>query len=133
MTPPSPTVAVLTPIPAEWRSVCDKLSDANPIDDPVYPMKVGWIGPHRVVCIQSGKGEGYTAHAVTFVSDKWRPTLIVLSGIAGGFRDRGGREPGRGPKRGDVVVASFVFHLESHFAKQGQHRTAPINPERQMF
>ena len=40
MTPSSPTVAVLTPIPAEWLSVCDKLSDAIDIPDPVYPMKV---------------------------------------------------------------------------------------------
>ena len=107
-----PNIVILTPISAEWGTVCDNLSEASLIADPLYPMKAGWIGPHRVVCVQSGKGEGRAAQAVDFVSRKWSPTIIVLSGIAGGFRNRGGREPGRGPKRGDVIVANFIYYLD---------------------
>jgi len=108
----APLLAIMTPIPIEWETMCTRLTGARDVRGLPFLAKIGRLGDYRVVCLQSGKGQGSTAAALELVCSRWKPSVIVLCGIAGGFPDRGGREPGRGPRRGDVVVANHVYHLD---------------------
>src|SRR5260221_14221959 len=99
----SADVAVITPISVEWNSVCSRLSGAQ--ESPgTLPTKRGRIGEYDVVCVKSGKGQKNTAASLQLVMREWGPRWVLLVGIAGGFRQCG-------VKRGDVVVAKFVYDL----------------------
>ena len=103
-----PTFAIITPIPIEWKAIYEKLRDPSIPSDQTLPTKLGYIGNHMVVCVQSGKGEGDAAAALQYVFGQWSPRWVILMGIAAGFPDRGGRSSGRGPDLGDILIASVV-------------------------
>src|SRR5207244_3645443 len=86
--------------------VSRRLTNTEPVssDAPLIGT-VGQLGPHRVVCVQTGKGEGETAAALQWALARWKSRWVLLVGIAGGFPDQKVR-------RGDVVVATFVYNFD---------------------
>lgn len=113
-------IAVVSPLAEEWAAVCNRITKALPVDDSPLPAIEGWIGAHSVVSAACGKGEPNTAAAVQFVSTRWQPRWIFLVGIAGGF-------PDKGVHRGDLVVGSFVYHIDFGKLVQGQYVRRPEN------
>ncbi|MFA5054937.1 MAG: hypothetical protein WC562_02025 [Dehalococcoidia bacterium] len=96
--------AILLPIPEEYMAMVSRIepSDSSLSLDQTMPSKYGKIGKFNVVCINSGKGEGYTSAVLTWVLLKYEPKFVLLVGIAGslGHLDRG-----------DIAVVSYVFAL----------------------
>ncbi len=97
--------AILTPTPIEWLAMTRVLSGVSEAEGQPLPTKYGRIGHHDVVCVQSGKGESNTAATLQYILNNWNPRWVLLVGIAGGF-------PDHHVKRGDVVVAKFVYSME---------------------
>jgi len=97
--------AILCPIPEEWNSACQKLESLSTPPDQTLPTRVGFVRGVRVVCVNSGKGEGVTAASLQSVLVAWRPRWVLLVGIAGGFIEQG-------VNRGDVVIARYVYNFD---------------------
>ncbi len=97
--------AILCPIPEEWESICRILNSVRTPPDKSLPTKLGCVAGLRVVCVNSGKGEGATAACLQSVLLEWRPRWVLLVGIAGGF-------PEAGIHKGDVIIARYIYNFD---------------------
>jgi hypothetical protein len=105
---------IACPIAAEYDIVSRRLTIPTPLDaDAPLIGTIGQLGPHRVVCVLTGKGEGETAAALQWALGRWKSRWVLLVGIAGGF-------PEQKVRRGDVVVATFVYNFD--FGKIEDHQ-----------
>jgi len=97
---------IACPIIAEYEIMSRSLTKHQQVgaDGPLIAT-IGQLGRHRVVCVQTGKGETETAAALQWALGKWKSRWVLLVGIAGGF-------PEQKVRRGDVVVATFVYNFD---------------------
>ena len=109
---------LLVPTADEFIAVSACLNDMREPSDQTMPTKIGFVGRHTVACVMSGKGEPNTASALQYVISKIQPRWVVLVGIAGGF-------PDQGIHRGDVVIGSYIYHLDFGKVKAGKYIHRP--------
>ena len=114
----TPSISVISPTPIEHQEMCKIIDNAHAARDQTLPAQLGSIGNFKVICVQGGKGEKYTASSTTFVSNQWKPRWIILAGIAGGF-------PSQGLERGDVVVANYVYDMDFGKLENGKYLLRP--------
>ncbi len=110
--------AVLTPIGPEWAAFGDYLLDCVPVAGSLVPARIGRIGTQQVVSALVQKGEANAATSLQFVLDRWKPRWVMLLGIAGGFSESG-------IALGDVVLGSFIYHLDFGKIVGGKFRRRP--------
>jgi nucleoside phosphorylase len=111
-----PKYAILTPLAVEYEAVRAHISHEVAPKSQTLPTTIGKIADHEVVCVLSGKGEANTAASFQYVSQTWNPRWIFLIGIAGGLRD---------VRRGDVLIANFVYYLDFGKVTGGKYIRRP--------
>jgi nucleoside phosphorylase len=117
-------IGVLTPLPEEFVAAKHALRADLEIPDS------GYYTPDRnlldVVLTQGDRGNAAAVDATSNLIEDFRPEVILLVGIAGGFRDRSEKiEPG------DVVVPDYLHYaaFRSIKAKKGDmSRHEPHDP-----
>jgi len=120
---------ILCPIPEEWEAACRRLNSPTIPPNQSLPTRFGDIAGLRVVCVNSGKGEGATAACLQLMLDIWRPRWVLLVGIAGGF-------PSQDVHKGDLVIARYIYNFEFGKLTAGKFLRRPdydFGPDRRLF
>ena len=99
------TVAVLSALQTEIDLLVQSLDrpQASRIVD--FPVWAGRIGGNRVILARAGLGKVNTAALSAIVFERYRPSLIVLTGVAGGL------DPGLCV--GDLVIAERTIQHDA--------------------
>ena len=108
------TILIAAPKPLEWEACRDRLHE--PYEVVSGFLVRGRIGEANVVVAQTGKGQATTAAALAPLLAQWQPHYVFLVGIAGGVA---------AAKKGDVVVASFVYSFDFGKIENGAFRLRP--------
>lgn len=109
----------MTPLVEEWEEMNKHLS--APVEVISWsPAKRGHIGAHSVLCEMAGKGQEEMASALTLTLERARPSIVILTGIAGGF-------PALKVRRGDIVVAHMVYSFDYGKLVDGKFIRRPEN------
>lgn len=93
---------IVTPLAEEWLAMVSRLGKPSAPPDQTIPTKRGSVGTFDVVCVRSGKYESETSAALTYACTLYKPSWVLVCGIAGGFKDQQ-------MYRGNLVIASFVY------------------------
>jgi len=100
--------AILTPLALEFEAVKCHLPNWKPIGDfPYYAIQGSFKGQHatfQITLVQTVSKTNPTTLATEKIIQHFQPTLLFLTGIAGGVKDA---------KIGDVVVATQAYGYES--------------------
>lgn len=102
-------IAIITPLALEYGAVRQYLSGISRVTDlPMMPLEIGTFqGQHRTwqvgVC-ESGPKNSNVALCTERLISRFRPQLLMLTGIAGGIKDAA---------LGDVVVGTKAYGYES--------------------
>ena len=101
-------IAILAPIPVEHRAVMAFLEDTREeAKNGLYYTVGAFRGqhePYSIVLRQTGSRNNEVALAAERIIQLYQPTIIILTGIAGGVKDAG---------IGDVVVATQAYGYEA--------------------
>jgi adenosylhomocysteine nucleosidase len=101
-------IAILSAIPLETRL----LREAMPEFVAAPPGFAGTIDGRSVVVAEAGIGKVNAAVAATLVIERFRPCVLVFTGVAGGL------DPGLGV--GDVVVAGCTIQHDAGVIQDGR-------------
>ncbi|TVL99015.1 MAG: hypothetical protein CV087_19730 [Candidatus Brocadia sp. WS118] len=121
-------IAILAPIPVEYRAVKAYLEDAREeAQDGQYYTVGAFRGRHHtfsVVLRETGSRNNEVALAAERIIRHYRPAIIILTGIAGGVKDA---------RIGDVVVATQAYGYEAGKATDegfsSRPNVLPYSPE----
>ncbi|MBC7763575.1 MAG: 5'-methylthioadenosine/S-adenosylhomocysteine nucleosidase [Candidatus Saccharibacteria bacterium] len=111
-------VLLLCAVPVEWESLKEIIVD--PVEDPVLsdPAIRGRIEYDgralTAALVEVGMGLFPSAMATLKAIEKYKPSLVVFVGIAGGIKD---------VEVGDVVIADKVYSYEVGKVKDGQFQS----------
>lgn len=125
-------IAVICPIAEEWDAIRRRITSIQEPADPTdtaLPSFFGNLGGYSTIGVLCGKGQGNSATAIQHVCTKWRPKWVFLVGIAGGISEAGVR-------RGDVVVANFVYAIDFGKTQNGKYIRRPeydFKPDRSLL
>lgn len=97
-------ITIMTPLVEEWEEMVKHLENARDVPD-WSPARLGTIGEYSVWCQVAGKGQEDMSSALTRVTERLSPSIVILMGVAGGF-------PAMKVNRGDVVVAHTVHSFD---------------------
>lgn len=121
-------VLLLCAVPVEWECLKELISDGTPdtlLSDPAIRGRIDH-GERSLsaALVEVGMGLTTSAMATLGAVEKYRPSLVVFVGIAGGFKD---------VEIGDVVVADKVYPYETGkvidggFQSRSDTRTVPAS------
>lgn len=92
------TIAIIGAMECEVELLHELLQNAEKIEDNRFEIFKGIIGEHTVIIAKSGVGKVASACCTQFITDKFHPSYIINTGIAGGI--------GEALSVGDIVVAT---------------------------
>lgn len=96
-------IGIICAMDIELADLVSNLEDAEVVAQSGYEFHLGRFGSTDVVLVQCGVGLVNAARGTQMMIDKFAPTAIINSGIAGGT--------GEGLKIGDIVIStSLVQH-----------------------
>ena len=96
------TVAIIGAMEPEVAILKQLLVDVTETTIAGFTFYAGQLNDKSVVLVQSGIGKVASTIATTLIIDKFKPTLVINTGSAGGFDPE--------LKVGDIAVANEVVH-----------------------
>jgi adenosylhomocysteine nucleosidase len=107
-----PRILVVTAVDYEQAAVRSVLRHPSDGELAGRAYAAGTVGGVEVVAIRAGWGKAHAAGATAAAIERFRPTMVVMAGIAGGI------DPARADS-GDVVVSSDTFQHDLGMRKPG--------------
>jgi len=90
---------ILSAVPRELELVINSLRDPYCDSSAIYKVVEGKIGPASLACCAGGIGKTNAAAASSWLIERYRPQLVIITGCGGAY-------PGSGLAVGDLAVAS---------------------------
>lgn len=119
-------IAIITALPEEYQAVYERLADPKPAASSgqfrnIFAWVVGAIprasgnGSFRVVLAMAGRSGNLRTQATTLRTiDRWKPEVVLFSGIAGGLKKDD-------LKQGDIVLSSTIWYYEYGKVADGKY------------
>lgn len=99
------TIAVLSALQAELDQLVDSMESPDSDRIAGWPTWIGSVGSQEIVLAKAGLGKVNTAALSALLWERYRPSLMIFTGVAGGI------DPDLGI--GDVVVAERTFQHDA--------------------
>lgn len=112
MTPAHGPVAVLVALEEERHLLLEALTDRRDDEVAGRAVSIGSLDGHPVVICRAGMGKVNVALLATLVVERFAPSTLVFSGVAGGI------DPTLDV--GDVVVAAHTIQHDAGFVEGGR-------------
>ncbi|MBS9777151.1 MAG: 5'-methylthioadenosine/adenosylhomocysteine nucleosidase [Gammaproteobacteria bacterium] len=96
------TIGIIGAMPQEVQTLIQSVNDAQSIEIAGLTLVSGTINNVDVVIMQSGIGKVNATIATTIMIEKYKPSIIINTGSAGGL--------GNSLRVGDIVIGENVTH-----------------------